>query len=452
MSVQEFDILIVGGGVSGTALFHTLCLYTDVPRIALLEKYDKLAAVNSARTHNSQTLHFGDIETNYTYQKAEQVKFSVDMVRKFLDNYRREGGKKQVFSVYSKMVLAVGEKQVRFLSERYDSFKKLFPNLKKIDRGELAKIEPKVVEGRDSHTPLLAMVTTDGYTVDFAALSELFVEKALSVKENQERAQIFLQYKVDEIKKEGDSYTVTTNKGTFRSKVVVVAAGGHSLLLAKQMGYGSHFALLSIAGSFFWAPKMLNGKVYTIQVDKLPFAAVHGDPDVYNANETRFGPTAKAIPMLERYNWKSLIEYFQTVGLTWSAIMSFVNILSDGIVLRYILKNFLYDIPFLGKYLFLLEVRKIIPTIKYGELRYAKGMGGTRPQIVNTRTKKLEMGEAKIEGDNIIFNITPSPGASTCLGNAYRDVQKIMDFFQGKYHFHKETFEDYHIEKENHLH
>ena len=33
----------------------------------------------------------------------------------------------------------------------------------------------------------------------------------------------------------------------------------------------------------------------------------------------------------------------------------------------------------------------------------------------------MDLGEARIQGDHIIFNITPSPGASTCLGNAYRD-------------------------------
>ena len=33
------------------------------------------------------------------------------------------------------------------------------------------------------------------------------------------------------------------------------------------------------------------------------------------------------------------------------------------------------------------------------------------------------MGEAKLSGEKIIFNITPSPGASTCLGNAYADTK-----------------------------
>ena len=82
-----------------------------------------------------------------------------------------------------------------------------------------------------------------------------------------------------------------------------------------------------------------------------------------------------------------------------------------------------------------------MPSITLKELKYARGIGGTRPQIVNNTTRKLEMGEAKITGDNVIFNITPSPGASTCLGNAYTDTSKIIEFLGGKNKFDKVAFE-----------
>ena len=83
----------------------------------------------------------------------------------------------------------------------------------------------------------------------------------------------------------------------------------------------------------------------------------------------------------------------------------------------------------------------IVPSLKLKELKYAKGIGGTRPQIVNNTTRKLEMGEAKLSGDKIIFNITPSPGASTCLGNAYSDTQQLIGFLDNRYMFYKEAFE-----------
>jgi len=50
------------------------------------------------------------------------------------------------------------------------------------------------------------------------------------------------------------------------------------------------------------------------------------------------------------------------------------------------------------------------------------------------------MGEAKIVGDGVIFNITPSPGASTCLKNAMKDVHTLVDFFDGEIEFDETAF------------
>jgi len=42
---------------------------------------------------------------------------------------------------------------------------------------------------------------------------------------------------------------------------------------------------------------------------------------------------------------------------------------------------------------------------------------------------ELKLGEASIvpESENLIFNMTPSPGATTCLGNAYRDAKIVCE-------------------------
>jgi len=440
MDVQasDYEVLIVGGGVVGCALLYTLSTYTDIENIGLIEKYSGFGLVNSASTKNSQTLHFGDIETNYSFEKAKSVKRMADMVMMYLEKEKSGGGEQKIFSKYSKMVLAVGKNQVEDLSKRYSTFSQLFPKLRVIGRDEIGKIEPRVIEGRDPDQEILALATEDGYTVDFRRLCHSFIDNA---KNKNPCVEIHLNTKLLNIVKHDDLYTVKTEKGDFRGRVVVVAAGGHSLMIAKSLGYGKNLSVLSMAGSFYTAPKVLNGKVYTIQVAKLPFAAIHGDPEVHNENVTRFGPTAKPIFLLERHNWSTFIEYWKTFGLGINPIFSLIKILFDKVLFLFNLNNFLYDLPFIGKRLFLKQVRMIVPTIKLSELKYARGIGGTRPQIVNNTTRKLEMGEAKLTGDNIIFNITPSPGASTCLGNAYADTVKIMEFFGNKYKFDKDSFE-----------
>lgn len=69
--------------------------------------------------------------------------------------------------------------------------------------------------------------------------------------------------------------------------------------------------------------------------------------------------------------------------------------------------------------------------MKYRYLRFGKGIGGLRPQVVDMETGSLLMGESKIIGDNIIFNTTPSPGASSSLRNAEKDARTIVGFLAG---------------------
>jgi malate dehydrogenase (quinone) len=176
-----------------------------------------------------------------------------------------------------------------------------------IEKEEIGKIEPRILEGRDPNQEILALVTEDGYTVDFKQLCHSFVNNAL--KKNP-LLSINLNTKLLNIVRTGDHYTITTNKGTIKATTVVIAAGGHSLMIAKSLGYGKNLSILSMAGSFYTGPKVLNGKVYTIQQPKLPFAAIHGDPEVHSADVTRFGPTAMPIFQLERHNWPSFWEYW----------------------------------------------------------------------------------------------------------------------------------------------
>jgi malate dehydrogenase (quinone) len=438
----EYDVLIVGGGAVGTALLYSLTKYSNVKSIGLIEKYSDLGMVNCNPVNNSHTLHFGDIETNYSFEKAKNVKRNADMLMKYLEAEKMTNSGLKLFRKYTKMVLGVGKIQVEGLRTRFLTFSQLFPNLRVIEKDEIARIEPKIVDGRDPEQEIVALATEDGYAVDFHLLCHSFVNCSSEINPG---VQIHMDTKLIKIEKAGDKYNIKTNKGNFSARVVVVSAGGHSLMIAKSLGYGKNLSILSVAGSYYTAPKVLNGKVYTMQIPKLPFAAIHGDPEVHDPDITRFGPTAKPIFLLERFNKKTFFEYWKTFGFGLSPVISLFKILFDKILFKYIFTNFFYDWPYIGKRMFIKEIRKIVPNIRLEELTYvkrAKGrVGGARPQIVNNTTKKLELGEAKLVGDNIIFNITPSPGASTCMGNAYKDITKVIEFLGDNYTFNNEAFE-----------
>ncbi len=421
------DVIIIGGGVSGTALLYLLAEYTDINNIMLLEKYAEIANVNSHGRNNSQTLHCGDIETNYTLDKALQVKASANMVVRYAADLKN---KDDILYKYSKMVIGVGDKEVSQLRDRFSQFSSHYSGMKLLEREDINEVEPAVIEGRKEN--IVALAVLDEYTaVNFQTLSKSFVEQAKEVK--NKNIDVKLSCKVSSIKKSDDGYVVKTNHGTHLAKFVVVSTGGHSLMFAHRMGYGLEFSCLPMAGSFYYAPDVLNGKVYTVQNDKLPFAAIHGDPDVLVPGKTRFGPTALALPVLERYNWRTLPEFLYIFKLDFNVIKTLWGLLRVSEIRNYLFKNMCFEIPIIRRHLFLSDARKIVPNMKLNDLTFAKKTGGIRPVMIDKENHCLHLGEAKLSpGNGLIFNMTPSPGATSCLGNAEKDLDIIVEYLNAK--------------------
>ncbi len=432
---QTYDVLIIGGGVTGTALLYALAKFTDLKRIGLTEKYDKIAAVNSKATNNSQTIHCGDIETNYTLEKAIKVKRNAAMVARYgAELAPRE--RDQVVFKYPKMVMGVGATESQFLRDRFEVFSPHFPGMQLLEKAQVGEIEPKVVKlanGQDRPEEVAAIGILDEYTaVDYGALSQSFVNQALAIEDKT--IDLRMGTIVQSITPVDGHYQLKTADETLTAKFVVVSAGGHSLLFAHRMGIGLEYSCLPMAGSFYFTPQVLNGKVYTIQNDKLPFAAIHGDPDVLVPGKTRFGPTALPLPLLERYNPKTIVDYLEVLKPDAAVVEVLWDLMKVADIRNYICKNVAFDIPIINRRLFLKDVRKIVPSLELADLSFAHGYGGVRPQLIDKTQKKMILGQASIDpGNGLRFNITPSPGATNCLGTAEQDLLKIQEHLGCKF-------------------
>lgn len=415
-----FDVAVIGGGVAGTSLLFTLARYTDIRDIILFEKYEEVSLLNSNPKANSQTLHVGDIETNYTFEKAEKVKRASFMVSNYIHNF---GGLNEIGFIRDKMALAVGEEEIERLKARYEQFKTLYPYLELWDEEKLQEIEPKLLEKRKE--PIMAMGARGQITtVDFKKLSESFVTHALDTDKN---IQMRYHEEVTKIERQEDgNYRITTDTTTFNARTVVVNAGSYSLLFAQAMGHGLQYATLPIGGSFFFTKeKLLNCKVYTMQNPKLPFAAVHGDPDCTQEWNTRFGPTAFALPRLERYHSLHVKDFVKALNIDSDVTHVYMDLFKDKTIRRYILRNVMEELPVFGKEVFVQDAQKVIPSLKASDIEFADGYGGMRPQIVDKPKRELLLGEAKITELGIIFNMTPSPGASSSLSIAHQDALAV---------------------------
>lgn len=432
MQEKHYEVIIIGGGITGSALAYVLAEFSGIKNIALLEKYEGLATLNSKASANSQTIHCGDIETNYDLQKATEVKRKADMIVKYC---QKHGYENKFLFQGQKMALGVGESETELIKERFEKFKELYPYLQLFDKEELKKIEPKLVfdgRGEERTEDIAAMGVQSGVytTIDYGAMANSFVQNAKNVE--GKTCDLYLNTEVQNITKVGDKlYIRTANRLSLSADFVVVDAGAHSLWLAHRMGLGLDLSTICIAGSFYLTKqKLLNGKVYMVQNPKLPFAALHGDPDLLAGGCTRFGPTALTMPKLERYKGcRSVPEFFQSLNFDMDVARVIWQNFGDSEVRDFLIRNIGFEIPILGKKLFVKNARKIIPSIREEDIYYAKGFGGVRPQVISHSQKKLILGEARIgENPGIIFNMTPSPGATSCLGNALRDAKSACEY------------------------
>lgn len=414
---EHSKVVIIGGGISGTSLAYALTKRGI--NTLLIEKNFQLAQENSALSNNSQTLHTGDIETNYSLEKALTVKRATDPLINYLENNCTEGVH---YRKVQKMVIGTTTEEVVELHNRYLEFKDHYPTMKLVEGKELYELEPSVVIGRKFNSPVA--IVNSGYSINFEYLSNKFIEDALAT----DKLELVTGDSVVNVASFPElGHVVATKDGDFYpADFVVYACGSHSLLSAKKLGYGLNLSMLPIGGSFYYAniEDLLNGKVYTVQKKKLPFAAIHGDPEVGNPEISRFGPTAFLSFKLSKSD-NSIRNFIDGVLPNFKAFKSLLKIVFDPILMKYMAKNMLYKIPFIGKRLFLKEAQKVVPTLKLSDLSRAHS-AGIRPQIIDTNTGELLMGDASIHGENIIFNITPSPGASVCLSNAERDADYIV--------------------------
>lgn len=424
----SYDVVIVGGGVTGTAALFTLSRYTNLKRILMVERQHAVAQVNSNVVNNSQTLHSGEIETNYSLEAALKVRTGADLVAGYLERFAPD-----VCLRIQKMVLGVGEREVASVTERYLTFQPKFPDIRLLDRDALSDVEPHVMIGRPQNQPIVALQTDKGYAVDYRRLSESFLASA---KNGGAELDFCFHHAVDSItKREGGGFVLKMGGDEVYARAVIVAAGSPSLVFAHSLGYGLDYGMLPVAGSFYRTRNLLRGKVYTVQNPKIPFAAVHGDPAVYDKRETRFGPTAKPIPLLERHHYATFLEFMRTGTVTPRGLWAALRVAGDWDIARFLLKNAVYDLPWIGKRVFLRDARKIVPALEVKDLSLDRGAGGIRGQLIDKKAGKIARGHDKIVGEGIIFIMAPSPGASYCLGNAVEDACVLGNFLGDGYCF-----------------
>ena len=273
------------------------------------------------------------------------------------------------------------------------------------------------MKGRDNSEKIAVYKSETGYMVDYRRLAKSFVKNS---KVSGKNIDLLLNTKICSFSKDSDGYALKSADRTISCRSVAFATGAYSLYFAKSRGIAENLSIIATGGSFFKSKKVLNGKVYRVQMGKIPFVAMHGDPDINDPSVTRFGPVIYLPLGIEKGKFQPL-DYAKTSGGI-ELILTSIKILDKYDLYGIISKHLSYSIPLLGKKLFLNnEAGRLVPSLKYSDITPAEGYGGISPRIVDRNSMTLNIGEEKIRKGNAIFNISPSPGASNSLAIAKSD-------------------------------
>lgn len=410
---MAYDIAVVGGGIMGAADLYVFSRFTDASAV-LIEKNAVPGLVASHGDRNSQTHHRGDIETQYDLETSLRVKEQAEPLARFVSRYDTLSQR------MTKMLLAE-EHELPALQQRYASLKPYFPELALLDEQGVADYEPLVADGREGSFG--AIVDPAGLGIDFGRAAGALVEAA-----RRPGIDVLCETRVDDISRQSH-FALATTQGPIAAGSLILSAGAHTLPLAQHLGLGEAYCVFPVAGGFFRSPRVLGGKVYTFQRPGIPFVAVHGDPDVNDASVTRFGPTAYPVPFLEWKDWSTMRALLKAAPPRRA--FRAMRVL-DRQRSTFFLENARYLLPG-GRRAFLPNVQRIVPSLGVGELKRDATLGGVRPQVVDARRGRIVHGEARLIGCGVIANLTPSPGASTCLSTARDDARRVVRWLGGRF-------------------
>lgn len=216
---EKFDVMIIGGGVVGSATARELSRYKL--KIGVLEK--ALDVVDGASGRNTGLLHSG-ILYKKNLLKTEcciEGNKEFEKIAKELDvPFKRCG----------KLIVGFGDTEKKRLLELYDrGLENGVQGLRIIDRDEIKKIEPNVDGDWAIYVPSAGILCPFTYTI------------ALAENAAQNGVKYYFDHEVKKISKMSDDlFCIHAGKDIFMSRWVINCAGLYAYKVSEMLGFEAY--------------------------------------------------------------------------------------------------------------------------------------------------------------------------------------------------------------------
>ncbi|MBT4764647.1 L-2-hydroxyglutarate oxidase [bacterium] len=395
------DFLIVGAGIVGLSVAWELRKRNPLATITILEKEPEVGLHASGR--NSGVLHSGIYYGSDTL-KAKVCSAGAKKMQTFADEYGIACKKS------GKIIIATSESDLptieRLLKNATDNGIKA----ERLNEKEIAEIEPYA-------TPYQAGI----YSPDTAVIDSKSVVKKLYSLLKDKGVRFELNSPLLEQNEKGK--TVSIPNKTISYGYLYNCAGANADRVAKLFGQGFDYTMVPFKGIYYKLRKergyLVNGNIYPVPDINLPFLGVHLtrviNGDVY------VGPTA--IPAFGRENYGTLqgMELGEGFKISSELISMYLKNKSNFRLLVH---------TEIRKYLkpwFLKSAQKLMAELKSEDLIPSNKVG-IRPQLVNVKTKSIEMDyiiEQTENSTHILNSISPAFTSSFAFAEWIVDQSEV---------------------------
>lgn len=398
-SLLKADFVVLGAGIVGLSIARELKRRYGDCKVMVLEKEEQIGEHASGR--NSGVLHAGF----YYTKDSLKAKFTRDGNQRLRD-YCLE--KKLPLNHCGKLVVARNEGDLQGLQELLQRGQQNGIALELISDREAREIEPRVKTWEQA----LFSPTT-------ASVSPKAVLEHIMVDARNEGIEICLGVKY--LNNHGN--LMKTSRGACEAGYVVNAAGLYADLIAKNFSYSQNYSILPFKGLYLYASsagERLRTHIYPVPDLRNPFLGVHFT--ITAEGKVKIGPTAIPAFWREHYSGLSRFSFSELYQIVLRELGLFVH---AGFNFRQL------ALEEVKKYSRTVLTKRAAELVKGVSPQHYKvwGKPGIRAQLLNTKTRKLEM-DFILEGDERSMHVlnAVSP-AFTC---ALPFAAYVVDLIQSK--------------------
>ena len=382
--IQNADFVIIGAGIVGLTVALELRKRHKTDSIVIIEKESSVGLHASGR--NSGVLHSGVYYGNDTI-KAKVCSSGSKKMQEFADehsiNYRKSG----------KVIIATSEADLLIIDKLLVNARNNNINVERLDEYDIRKIEPY------SNPYQYGLYSPDTAVID----SYSVVEKLFSILQDKK-----VEFKLNSslLKVNDQKNTILTSKEEISYGYLYNCAGANADRVAKLFKRGLDYTMIPFKGIYYKLdPRknhLVNSNIYPTPDVNLPFLGVHLtkviNGDIY------VGPTA--IPAFGRENYGILkgLKLSEAAGISFELLNMYLkNVENFRSLVHSETRKYI-------KPWFLESAQRLVPSLQSEDL-VSSNKVGIRPQLVNIKTKSIEMDyiiEKTENSTHVLNSISPA--------------------------------------------